>query len=338
MLWCFATVYWPTSVFVCGFWYAPMDWEVSETGDIMSKCAQVEPRMKPSLSRCLETGLTTNGCPFVPPVKLHLFLSNERGQEQHLQSSSPPIFVGLSSIGRFVPNSFFLHRKVLFQDLFGWLSMQVCFFTCSMGFMKNPEGMLKVLKAVLEATNNRAVLLTAAYPPLDLAIITTFEHEITQYLLPQVNGKLWTSATILSSFVLLYPRQLYFMQSKGRQRVLSTCMLEEVDFYSNTFNYLYQGSVCWNFSAAGSKSNVSMLKGGVAVFNERLFCTSGYSAICQYFSKFVCCISDPFQWELKMAYCQIVYRRECSWWWTHYNTSLVSYIVRVMFMLCNFCT
>jgi hypothetical protein len=56
--------------------------------------------------------------------------------------------------------------------------------------MKNPEGMLKVLKAVLEATNNRAVLLTAAYPPLDLAIITTFEHEITQYLLPQVNGKL----------------------------------------------------------------------------------------------------------------------------------------------------
>jgi hypothetical protein len=53
-----------------------------------------------------------------------------------------------------------------------------------MGFMKNPEGMLKVLKAVLEATNNRAVLLTAAYPPLDLAIITTFEHEITQHLLP----------------------------------------------------------------------------------------------------------------------------------------------------------
>jgi hypothetical protein len=167
-----------------------MDWEVSETGDIMSKCAQVEPRMEPSLSRCLETGLTTNGCPFVPPVKLHLFLSNERGQEQHLQSSSPPIFVGLSSIGRFVPNSFFLHRKVLFQDLFGLLNMQVCFFTCSMGFMKNPEGMLKVLKAVLEATNNRAVLLTAAYPPLDLAIITTFELEITQHLLPQVNGKL----------------------------------------------------------------------------------------------------------------------------------------------------
>jgi hypothetical protein len=59
-----------------------------------------------------------------------------------------------------------------------------------MGFMKNPEGMLKVLKAVLEATNNRAVLLTAAYPPLDLAIITTFEHEIAQHLLPQVNGKL----------------------------------------------------------------------------------------------------------------------------------------------------
>jgi hypothetical protein len=108
-------MYWPISVFVCGFWYAPKDWEVSETGDIMSKCAQVEPRMEPSLSRCLE---------------------------QHPQSSSPPIFVGLSSIGWFVPNSFFL---------------QVHFFACSMGFMKNPEGMLKVLKAVLEATNNRAV-------------------------------------------------------------------------------------------------------------------------------------------------------------------------------------
>jgi hypothetical protein len=59
-----------------------------------------------------------------------------------------------------------------------------------MGFMKNPEGMLKVLKAVLEATNNRAVLLTAAYLPLDLAIITTFEHAITQHLLPQVNSRL----------------------------------------------------------------------------------------------------------------------------------------------------
>jgi hypothetical protein len=147
---------------------------------------------------------------------------------------------------------------------------------------------------------------------LDLAIITTFEHEITQHLLPQVNGKLWISATILSSFVLLYPRLLYFMQSKGRQRVLSTCMLEEVDFYSNAVNYPYQGSVCWNFSAAGSKSNVSMLKRGVAIFNERLFCTSGYSAFCQFFSEFVCFISDPFQWELKMAYCRIVYRRECS--------------------------
>ncbi len=80
--------------------------------------------------------------------------------------------------------------------------------------MKNPEGMLKVLKAVLEATNNRAVLLTAAYPPLDLAIITTFEDEITQHVLPQVNSRLWTSATILSSFVMLYPRLLYFIQSK----------------------------------------------------------------------------------------------------------------------------
>jgi hypothetical protein len=141
-------MYWPIIVFVCGFWYAPKDWEVSETGDIISKCAQVELRMEPSLSRCLE---------------------------QHPQSSSPPIFVGLSSIGWFVLNSFFL---------------QVCFFACSMGFMKNSEGMLKVLKAVLEATNNRAILLTASYPPLDLAIITTFEHEITQHLLPQVNSKL----------------------------------------------------------------------------------------------------------------------------------------------------
>jgi hypothetical protein len=128
--------------------WSALDWEVSETGDIISKCAQVELRMEPSLSRCLE---------------------------QHPQSSSPPIFVGLSSIGWFVLNSFFL---------------QVCFFACSMGFMKNSEGMLKVLKAVLEATNNRAILLTASYPPLDLAIITTFEHEITQHLLPQVNSKL----------------------------------------------------------------------------------------------------------------------------------------------------
>jgi hypothetical protein len=135
-------MYWPISVFVCGFWYAPKDWEVSETGDIMSKCAQVELRMEPNLYRCLE---------------------------QHPQSSSPPIFC---------------------ESEFHWMVCSQLLFSASMGFMKNPEGMLKVLKAVLEATNNRAILLTAAYPPLDLAIITTFEHEITQNFLHQVNSKL----------------------------------------------------------------------------------------------------------------------------------------------------
>jgi hypothetical protein len=147
MLWCFATVYWPTSVFVCGFWYAPMDWEVSETGDIMSKCAQVEPRMEPSLSRCLETGLTTNGCPFVPPVKLHLFLSNERGQEQHLQSSRPPIFVGLSSIGRFVPNSFFPAQQGIVSR-FIWMTQHASMFLhMQYGVHEEPRGHVEGAKS-----------------------------------------------------------------------------------------------------------------------------------------------------------------------------------------------
>jgi hypothetical protein len=140
-------VYWPTSVFVCGFWYAPMDWEVSETGDIMSKCAQVEPRMEPSLSRCLETGLTTNGCPFVPPVKLHLFLSNERGQEQHLQSSRPPIFVGLSSIGRFVPNSFFPAQQGIVSR-FIWMTQHASMFLhMQYGVHEEPRGHVEGAKS-----------------------------------------------------------------------------------------------------------------------------------------------------------------------------------------------
>jgi hypothetical protein len=58
------------------------------------------------------------------------------------------------------------------------------------GVHEEPRGHVEGAKSSPGATNNRAVLLTAGYPPLDLTIITTFEHKITQHLLPQVNSKL----------------------------------------------------------------------------------------------------------------------------------------------------
>lgn len=54
-------------------------------------------------------------------------------------NSCKPIFIGLSSIG-------------------------------SMGYIENPEGMLLLIKAVLEATSYRIILFSSGYPPLDAAI------------------------------------------------------------------------------------------------------------------------------------------------------------------------
>ncbi|KAJ7517134.1 hypothetical protein O6H91_21G011700 [Diphasiastrum complanatum] len=75
-----------------------------------------------------------------PPHSTHLieYLSNR-------DVSDNPIFVGLSSIG-------------------------------SMGFLENPEGLLKVLDSVLQAASKRAILFTDGYQPLDAAVVSAAEH------------------------------------------------------------------------------------------------------------------------------------------------------------------
>eukprot|EP00250_Pteridium_aquilinum_P023435 c2688_g1_i1 orf=456-1856(-) len=93
--------YWPSSVQVCGFWF-----------------------LKPN--RVCESESQHSASP-----ELVAFLK---------ESSIPPIFLGLSSIG-------------------------------SMGLMQNPEGMLHVLGGALKASDRKAILFTAAYAPLDAAIL-----------------------------------------------------------------------------------------------------------------------------------------------------------------------
>lgn len=44
------------------------------------------------------------------------------------------------------------------------------FVTCSMGFLKNPQAFLLVLRTVLETASYRFILFTAGYEPLDAAI------------------------------------------------------------------------------------------------------------------------------------------------------------------------
>ncbi|KAG0611428.1 hypothetical protein M758_7G140500 [Ceratodon purpureus] len=208
--------YWPRSISVCGFWYAPVEWEVR---DVDSELTALEAKrskskgssntrevsfglvdrdsslltsssinyasepLKPSIqlpemredsdvvtmtqgSRKLtdmsdekdcsrhdcqvEETSEENSSPHVseqnmnnsnykPPVKLSQFLSDKKFSKVSGNRDNRPIFVGLSSMG-------------------------------SMGFLEKPGSILKVLDAVLEATNSSAILLTAGYPPLDLAV------------------------------------------------------------------------------------------------------------------------------------------------------------------------
>lgn len=112
--------------------------------EISSNC-KGKSREKPSVSIQTEVGVPRHqGCPYVPPTRLQDFLSGATRDDKTQDHNTRPIFIGLSSMG-------------------------------SMGFMENPAGMLKALGDVLEATGNQAILLTAAHPPLDLAITKASE-------------------------------------------------------------------------------------------------------------------------------------------------------------------
>lgn len=96
--------YWPCNVHVCGFWF----WESNIDSHMWGMGSQSS--ISPELISFLR------------------------------ESNTPPIFIGLSSIG-------------------------------SMGLLDNPEGMLCVLGAFLQAANHKAILFTASYSPLDAAVL-----------------------------------------------------------------------------------------------------------------------------------------------------------------------
>ncbi|XP_041011635.1 sterol 3-beta-glucosyltransferase UGT80B1 isoform X1 [Juglans microcarpa x Juglans regia] len=110
--------YWPSTVRVCGFWFLPIEWQFS-----CKKCSEI-------------SALVSSGHLQIKDVlcSAHLVLQN------FLEApSTPPIFVGLSSVG-------------------------------SMGFLKNPQAFLRVLQTVIEITSYRFILFTAGFEPLASAV------------------------------------------------------------------------------------------------------------------------------------------------------------------------
>lgn len=72
--------YWPSNVHVCGFWNLPMEWQFS-----CKECAQIT--ILPSSENMNKEALLC-----LAHTKLQLFLN--------APASQPPVFIGLSSIGR----------------------------------------------------------------------------------------------------------------------------------------------------------------------------------------------------------------------------------------------
>ncbi|XP_075658914.1 sterol 3-beta-glucosyltransferase UGT80B1 isoform X4 [Castanea sativa] len=110
--------YWPSNVRVCGFWFLPMEWQFSckECSEISALVSSGNLQRKDELCSA--------------HIDLHTFLKT---------ASTPPIFVGLSSVG-------------------------------SMGFLKNPQAFLHVLRTVIEITSYRFILFTAGFEALDAAV------------------------------------------------------------------------------------------------------------------------------------------------------------------------
>ncbi|KAL8205848.1 hypothetical protein R6Q57_009399 [Mikania cordata] len=103
--------YWPSNVHVCGFWSLPMEWQFS-----CQKCAEVT-----TLTSSESLNMKAEMCS--AHIELQHFL--------YAPESLPPVFVGLSSMGR--------------------------------------QLLLQVLQSVLETTNYRFILFSSGYEPLDAA-------------------------------------------------------------------------------------------------------------------------------------------------------------------------
>lgn len=160
--------YWPSSISVCGFWFTPLEWDVAPEVNPGLSVVQAKPKSLkgPASFRgapldlvvrqsCLVTETLQHGSTkkrsYKPPVKLGHFLSEHKFDESE-NKDDRPIFLGFSSTG-------------------------------NMGFLERPGSMLKVLKAVLEATDSSAILFTAGHPPLDLEVTELCDENLsTQYL------------------------------------------------------------------------------------------------------------------------------------------------------------
>ncbi|KAH9685917.1 glycosyltransferase [Citrus sinensis] len=148
------TDYWPSSVRVCGFWFLPNSWQYS-----CKQCGE--------LSAFL---LDANNRLCASHIGLQAFMD--------AANSTPPIFVGLSSVAR-----------------------------------QNPEAFLRVLQTVLHTTTYRFVLFTAGYEPLDTAIrvmapgtsSVLTQRVITQYGISIFNGKLFCFSGMVP-YKYLFPR------------------------------------------------------------------------------------------------------------------------------------
>ncbi|KAI8532182.1 hypothetical protein RHMOL_Rhmol11G0193500 [Rhododendron molle] len=118
--------YWPSNVRACGFWFLPFEWQFS-----CNKCGEI--------SALLSSGhLSPKDEMCSAHAELQSFLKTP--------ASLPPVFIGLSSVGRQV------------------------FVTCSMGFLRNPEAFLGVLQKAVDITSHRFILFSAGFDPLDAAI------------------------------------------------------------------------------------------------------------------------------------------------------------------------
>lgn len=150
--------YWPRSVSVCGFWFAPLEWEEHEGCGVPQ--AKAGANIKEALLDPVHTSedhksrrdadlvkknqvngefIELKKTSYKPPMKLCRFVSESRDNR--------PIFVGLSSMG-------------------------------SMGFLEDPDALVELLGGVLEVTKSYAVLLTAGHLPLDRAVSSRCEDEL----------------------------------------------------------------------------------------------------------------------------------------------------------------
>lgn len=256
--------YWPASIHVCGFWYAPIEWEVSHANlHLASSKASLEKIYKPTWPKEAvvepaagnvhtqhpHVGITSkdmlltrnsNGvhetiksCLPYSSNELHSIVLDNKytdlqggciqpvvdiGSERDYQvriavnstvGSNPKLNIVRSNNYNYVPSiklsDFLLNanntskgdiheNRLLFV---GFSSMG------SMGFLERSDCMLKVLEAVLEATCSRAILLTAGYLALDLAVTKVWEMSSTQ------NAAMESKSSALREGLCLYNNRLF---------------------------------------------------------------------------------------------------------------------------------